>query len=143
MLTWLMAIPKWLLKKTIANQREKVQAKLGGQQILIEDPFANFFGVRSRTPFQLRGNGFLAATTEEVVFLMLWPARMIRIPRARMTGMNRTRFFLGKTVGHPLLEIRFNDEAGRPDAAAWLVRDLAAWEAALGLPLSDPESPVA
>jgi hypothetical protein len=95
------------------------------------DETANSFGVESAGATQIRGNGCLAATEEEVVFVMWLPRRELRIPRDRITAVERVRSHLGKTIGHELLRLRYIDEAGRPDSMAWFVQDLAAWEATL------------
>jgi hypothetical protein len=63
----------------------------------------------------------------------MWiPRRELRIRRKRITAVERATSHLGKTVGRPLLRLRYLDEAGRPDSIAWFVRDLPAWEATLG-----------
>jgi hypothetical protein len=107
-----------------------VRVRLGGGDV-IADEFANFFGVESRGKGQVRGNGHLAASSDEIVFVMWVPRRELAIPRDRVTAVERTRSHLGKSVGRELLCVRFTNDAGEPDSAAWLVRDLAAWEAAL------------
>ena len=103
---------------------------IGTESSLLDDS-ANFFGVESRGAGQIRGNGCLAATEDEVLFLMWLPRRQLRIPRDRITLIERTGSHLGKTVGRPLLLVRFTRDDGHADSAAWLVRDLAMWEAVL------------
>ncbi len=95
------------------------------------DDSANSFGVESRGAAQIRGNGCLALTADEVLFVMWLPLRELRISRDRITLVERARSHLGKRVGRPLLRVRFADDIGRDDSVAWLVRDLPAWEAAL------------
>lgn len=110
---------------------EKLRSRLGEDRIVAIDDSANFFGVESRGAAQWRGNGCLVVTLEEVVFLMWLPRRELHVPRARITSVERAKAHLGKTIGRDLLKLRFVDEAGHPDSAAWLVRDLPAWEEAL------------
>ncbi len=105
---------------------------LGADRIVAIDEGANSFGVESRGPWQIRGNGCLAASDEEVVFVMWLPRRTLRFPRDRITGVERAWSHLGKTIGRPLLRVRFTGDDGQPDSVAWFVRDLPAWEAALG-----------
>lgn len=95
------------------------------------DESANFFGVESRGKAQLRGNGHLAASPDEILFVMWLPRRELTISRHRVTAVERTRWHLGKSVGRELLRVRFTNDAGEGDSVAWLVRDLAAWESAL------------
>lgn len=110
----------------------EVAARLGAEGIVIADESANFFGVESRGAAQLRGNGHLAASPDRILFVMWLPRRELTIPRDRITAVERTRSHLGKSVGRELLRVRFTNDEGRPDSVAWLVRDLAAWESALG-----------
>lgn len=62
----------------------------------------------------------------------MWiPRKEIRITRDWISAVEHPMSHLGKTVARPLLKIRYNDDQGRPESVAWLVRDLPAWEAAL------------
>lgn len=110
----------------------EVHARLGAGSIVAEEDGANFFGVESRGAAQLRGNGHLAASADEIVFVMWLPRRELTIPRSRITGVERAKSHLGKTIGRELLRVRFTNDGGEPDSVAWFVRDLAAWESALG-----------
>lgn len=118
-------------RKTRRRVAEEVRTRLGEDRIVVIDDFANFFGVESRGATQMRGNGCLAATSEEVVFLMWLPRRELRISRERITSVERVRSHLGKRIGRDLLKVAFADETGLPDSVAWFVRDLPAWEEAL------------
>jgi hypothetical protein len=110
---------------------EEIRANLGEDRIVMVDESANFFGIESRGAAQLRGNGCLAVTSEEVVFLMWLPRRELRVSRERITSVERVRSHLGKTIRRDLLKLTFADETGLSDSAAWYVGDLPAWEAAL------------
>ena len=96
------------------------------------DESANCFGVESAGVWQVRGNGCLAATDDEILFIMWLPRRELRISREWITAVERTRSHLGKTIGRELLRVRFTNRSGDPDAVAWHVKDLPAWEATLG-----------
>ncbi len=119
----------WMRRRATRSVRQLV----GEGSIVAIDDRANGFGVTSAGVVQIRGNGCLAASRDELVFVMWVPKRELRIPRARITGIERTRWHLGKTVGRELLLVRFTNERGEEDAAAWLVRDLPLWEATLGV----------
>jgi hypothetical protein len=116
------------MRKRVADE---VRGQLGEDRIVMIDDFANFFGVESRTAAQMRGNGCLAATSEEIVFRMLLPRRELRISRGKITSVERARSHLGKAIRRDLLKLRFTNETGQPDSVAWFVHDLPAWEAAL------------
>jgi hypothetical protein len=100
-------------------------------ELVALDPSANFFGLESRGRGQIRGNGCLGASPHELFFVMWWPRREVLIDRRSIVAVERTRWHLGKSVGRELLKVSFTDEAGRTDSVAWLVADLAAWEAVL------------
>jgi hypothetical protein len=117
----------WLRRRAEAH----VRSMAGGRELELMDESANSFGVESRGVTQIRGNGCLALTADEILFVMWLPRRELRISRERISLVERAGSHLGKTVGRPLLRVRFADEIGREDSVAWLVRDLPAWEAAL------------
>ncbi len=115
-------------RKVGAEVRRRYQDR--GIELL--DNGANFFGVESRGHGQVRGNGCLVLTADEVAFVMWLPRRELVIPRERILGTETPRSHLGKTKGVKLLKIRFRDEVGNEDSVAWAIRDLQAWLQALG-----------
>ena len=108
-----------------------MRTHLGPDRIVLIDERANSFGVDSRGAAQIRGNGVLAASDDEVMFLMWLPRRQLRIPRNLITGVQRVKSHLGKTVGRDLLKVSFTNSEGNPDSIAWHVDALEAWESAL------------
>ena len=88
-------------------------------------------GLESRGPKQVRGNGRLVLTNDELRFRMFVPDRETRIPLAAVTSVGSERTWLGKWVGRRLLRVRWTTADG-DDAMAWEVRDLDGWIAALG-----------
>lgn len=90
----------------------------------------NFFGVASRGRGQVRGNGTLVLTPNELVFFQLMPEREIRVPRAAITGTEVARSFLGKTQGVDLLVVTWSVD-GVDDKAGFRVRELDAWRRSL------------
>jgi hypothetical protein len=113
-------------------QAAATEAELALGTLVIVDEAALFFGVRSRGVAQVRGNGYLAASEHALFFRMWVGKRKLQIPRDRMTGVSTPRSFLGKTAGQTLLAISFTNDESQLDEAAWLVRDLSAWQATLG-----------
>jgi hypothetical protein len=101
--------------------------ELLGEEPVLVDESANFFGRRSAGRFQLRGNGCLALGDEQLVFVMWLPRRELAIQRSSITAVDTADSHLGKRVGRPLLRVAFDD-----DVAAWLVRDPDRWLATLG-----------
>ena len=111
---------------------DEVRQRLGDTEIIAIDESANCFGVESAGVTQIRGNGCLAATADELLFIMWIPRKEISIPRPWITAVERADSHLGKRIFRPLLRVRFKDDQNRMDSVAWAVRDLPAWEAALG-----------
>lgn len=109
-----------------ALERE-VLAAFAGQPVVAHTPSANFFGQSSLGPAQPRGNGALVLTASELYFRLLLPRREWRIPLARIASADTTRAHLGKTKGRLLLRLKYTDERGQHDSAAWLVPDLDSW----------------
>ena len=93
---------------------------------------ANSFGVESAGPWQVRGNGNLALTEEELLFAQWVPNRVLGVPRAAILEVTTARGHLGKTMGRKLLKVVWTNEAGERDSIALWVDDLNGWLAALG-----------
>ena len=88
-------------------------------------------GLQSRGRGQVRGNGRLVLTPEELRFRQWIPQRETTIPLAAVTSVGTERSWLGKWVGSKLLCVRWRTSDGSEDAMAWQVRDLEGWLAAL------------
>lgn len=88
---------------------------------------ANLFGVRSAGAMQVRGNGHIALTADELAFSQLVPERVIHVPRSRISAVRTESSYLGKAVGRELLVVTWDE-----DEAAFYVRDLDRWVDALG-----------
>ena len=87
---------------------------------------AQGLGLESRGKGQVRGNGWLVLTEDELRFRQWIPNRETRIPLASITEISTPRSWLGKSVGRKLLMVRWDE-----DAMAWNVRDLEGWLGAL------------
>lgn len=116
----------WLRRRTC----EHIRRKFAGKLIVRESIGANFFGRLSLGMGQIRGNGVLVLTPDELYFMMFVPRREVTIPLDRITSVSMPRSHLRKTVGMKLLRVDFASESGE-DAAAWAVRDPGQWVADL------------
>jgi len=112
-----------LVKRRLRELHELVDVS----SIILVNSTANCLGVKSRGRIGVRGNGCLALTESEVIFLLLWPRKRVRIPRSKILGVDTTRFHMGRSKGSQLLRITFNNAAGEKDIAAWQVSDLERW----------------
>lgn len=124
----LLAVVRLVVASLARRTREEVRRRLAGRPIVRESLGANFFGLSSRGLGQVRGNGALVLTPDQICFLMFAPRREVTIPLRDVTRLSTPRSHLGKTVGMRLLKVDFTSPAG-PDAAAWAVRDLDGWVA--------------
>jgi hypothetical protein len=112
--------------------RRAHRKRLEGLDLLLEEPGANSLGVQSAGPWQVRGNGNLALTEEELLFAQWVPDRLLRIPRSSIVEVSKAKTHLGKWIGRPLLKVTWTRDDGEQDAIALWVRDLDRWIAALG-----------
>ena len=113
---------------------QDVTARLGPDDIVLIDERANSFGVESKGAAQIRGNGCLAISDAEMMFVMWLPRREIVIPRHLITSVERVGSHIGKSIGRDLLKVSFTNAEGKPESIAWYVTDIEAWESALRTP---------
>lgn len=99
---------------------------------LLREEDANSFGVESAGRWQVRGNGNLALTEQELLFAQWVPNRLVRIPRKSIVEVTTTRSHLGKTIFRDLLKVVWTTELGAQGSIALWVKDLDGWLAALG-----------
>ena len=125
----------WTFVARVRAKREEARAaleqKLAGRRVLARDDRALYFGLGSRGGRQLRGNGCLAATDEEILFEMWVPRRSLSISRARVLAVEGARAHAGKTIGFELVRVRFREPDGREESAAWATREPGLWLSAL------------
>jgi hypothetical protein len=114
------------------RQKAELEAELGDTAQRSEN--AQGLGLESRGKGQVRGNGWLVLTPDELRFRQWVPSRETRMPLAAITAIETPRSWLGKSVGRKLLVVRWRTPEGGEDAMAWNVRDLDGWLAALGRP---------
>lgn len=116
--------------------RKRAQHHFQGLSLLCSAD-ANSLGVESAGPWQVRGNGTVALTSEELLFAQWLPDRLLRIPRESIIEVTTTRTHLGKTIGRELLKVIWRAGEGRDSIAMW-VKDLDGWIEALkpgGVPI--------
>ncbi len=98
---------------------------------LLREDDANSFGVESAGPWQVRGNGTLALTEDELLFAQWVPNRLLRIQRDAIVQVTTARSHLGKTMGRVLLKLVWSTDLGTQDSIALWVKDLDGWLEAL------------
>ncbi len=109
----------------------RARKHFAGLDVLLEEQGANSLGVESMGRGQVRGNGNLALTADELIFAQWIPNRVMRLPRASILEATTAESHLGKRVGRPLLKLVWTNERAETDSIALVVRDLDGWIDAL------------
>ena len=116
-----------MVKKLFKKRINEIMDNFEGIDIIIMLNSANFFGQQSRKSTQVRGNGVLILTAEELYFEMWRPKKVVQIPTSAILNVEITKSFLHKSVFRKLLKVGFQNENGEEDAAAWWVSSLEQW----------------
>ncbi|NEQ28397.1 MAG: hypothetical protein F6K28_57350 [Microcoleus sp. SIO2G3] len=115
--------------RTAGEQR--MHDRFTDDQILRAEPTANFLGLESRGSGQVRGNGVLVLTRDELWFSRFVMREDLRIPLETIREVRLVEAHLGKRIlGRKLVYVQFQTPQGI-DAAAWLVADPNSWKMAI------------
>ena len=110
--------------------RKKVRAARAEAERMVPDAkrmeTVNSFGRASAGVAQVRGNGTLALDDTRLVFIQWIPHNVVDIPLNTISIVDTARDHLGKSVGTPLLRVRFVD-GGQEDIIAFHVKDRDGW----------------
>jgi len=98
---------------------------------LLRESDANSFGIESAGVWQIRGNGNLGLTKQELLYAQWVPDRLLRIPRSSIVEVTTVRSHLGKTMRRDLLKVVWATDLGTQDSIALWVGDLDGWLEAL------------
>lgn len=128
----LLAVLYYVVHKIIASLKRKRAEELftnyHKDRIIYFSKEVNFFGQNSVGRSQVRGNGSLLLTPDELHFLRWVPKKNIVIPLDDIENIEIVNSFLGKRKNKELLKIEFKNQEGQPDSAAWLLKNMHAWE---------------
>ncbi len=114
----------------VGRLRRRAEGHFAGLTLLREED-ANSFGVESGGVWQVRGNGNLALTKNELLFAQWVPNRLLRIPRSSIVEVTTARSHLGKAIRRDLLKVVWSTDLGTQDSIALWVGDLDGWLEAL------------
>lgn len=120
-----------LFIRNIKKRIRETEKEFSRASIFIIEKSVNFFGQESLGLKQIRGNGVLLLTKEELYFRMWVPQRELKIPLHSIIEVKTTKKHLGKTKLKPLLKVVFKNKKGRRDSCAWLVSDITKWTNAI------------
>ena len=116
----------WVKRKS----RSAIRSRYSPQDIIMQSLVANSFGQTSKGLSQVRGNGALVLTKDEIWFRLALPARELTIPLKSITSISIKESHLKKKKARPLLYIEFNSLWGI-DSAAWMVKGPEEWKRAI------------
>lgn len=125
------SMSRYASRKTL----QRFRADFPNSNIIRMDEFVNFRGVYSRGYVQLRGNGTLALTEKELVFVMFSPKNTYRIKLEDIERVEIENSFFGY-VGRKVLIVFFSGEGGS-EAYGFVLKNENEWkimiEAAAGI----------
>ena len=116
-----------MVKKLFQKRISEIMDKFKDKNIILLTNDANFFGQQSHKSTQVRGNGVLILTAEELYFEMWRPKKILQIPISSVLKIEITKSFMHKSVFRKLLKVVFTNQEGEEDAAAWWVTSLEKW----------------
>lgn len=90
------------------NLESKIQKRFDAKDIIGASTRTNFLGLKSLGGWQIRGNGALVLTKDELIFLRAVPEKEFVIPVKSISEISMPKSFNGKSVLAPLLSVRFN-----------------------------------
>ncbi|PZD97232.1 hypothetical protein DNH61_03595 [Paenibacillus sambharensis] len=95
------------------------------EEKLLVDYLSNFYGVSSKGMRQIRGNGILLLSRNNLIFEMYIPRKKYTISLDTISEISKVNGHLGK-VGFNLLKVKFKSE-NYCEEAAWAVNDVDEW----------------
>ncbi len=109
------------------KRKQQIINKFDNSSLILGPSSANSFRQESLDIGQVRGNGLLILTEEELYFGMYLPRKDFHIPLNLIYEAKTTKGHLGKTKSRKLLKVEFTNIERQSDSLAWLVNDLDTW----------------
>ncbi len=116
----------WVKRKS----RLAIKSRYAPNEIIMQSLTANFFGQTSKGYPQIRGNGALVLTKDELWFKMALPKKELTISLQSIITVSIKKSHLKKTKMRPVLYVEFDSYSGI-DSAAWLVEYPEEWQEAI------------
>jgi len=116
-----------MFKRFFRKRNQQVLSKFKQEHIILHSFGPNFFGQESMRYKQVRGNGVLVLTGDELYFEMYVPKKIFSFPIKSIKSVDTVKSFLGTTKFSPLSRISFINDRGQEDSAAWRLGDLDVW----------------
>jgi len=116
-----------MLRTAVAEAMDRA---LAGRAPVVRQDWVGYLGKRPAKGGTLRGNGAIALTKDELIFLMAAPRREVRIPLAAIRDVRLPKSFAGRSVFRPLLVVKYATDEGEFERG-WVVPDAAKWADAI------------
>jgi len=120
-----------LLRLFFSSARKKlehhIQENFDIREIVGATTRANFFGKQSKGGKQIRGNGALVLTKNEIYFIRAVPFKEYKIPLKSILEVSLPNSFNGKSVFSKLLCIQYKI-GSELDVVAWAVKNPESWK---------------
>lgn len=129
-LAFLFALLKLVFSATRKTLENHIQAHFTREEILGATTRANFFGELSKGGRQIRGNGALVLTKNDLHFIRAVPFKTYKIPIGSIIEISLPKSFNGKSVFSALLCVQYRSDT-RSDAIAWAVKNPENWKKAI------------
>lgn len=123
----LLFVLRLFLRHVADSMNSLITVQFNADDVVKQEPLANFFGQESKGKGQVRGNGALILTHEALHFFLAAPRRSWEVPLSDITAISFPDSHLGKSKFQPLLKIDFILD-GEADSLAWLVTDPESWK---------------
>lgn len=117
-----------ILKNLKRKRAEELFRNYHKDRIIYFSREVNFFGQKSEEGLNIKGNGSLLLTPDQLHFKKWLPDKDLIIPLEDIKNVERVDSFMGKSKNRPLLKIDFNNKDGEIDSAAWLLDNMHNWE---------------
>lgn len=135
------AFPLSFLRRLSRKALEEAMENRESEEIILSERVVNFFGIESAGFSQIRGNCALLLTDRGIRHLMWSPRRRLCIDWQNVLRAEEVKSHLGKTKFRQLVKVRFINERGERDSAAWYVPNSKLWmEAINGRARSAPKT---
>jgi len=126
----LLALLKFFFSSTRKKLENHIQKRFDKNEIIGATTNANFFGEQSKGAKQVRGNGALVLTKDQIYFIRAVPFKEYTIPLKSVSIVSLPNYFNGKSIFSKLLCVQY--ETGlESDAIAWAVKNPESWKKAI------------
>lgn len=115
------------LRKRKEEISSYIKEKYGNNKIIAANINVSSFGQESKGLKQLRGNGCLVLSKDELYFEMFFPKKKWVIPMQAISLVEKTKTHLNKWSVFSLLKVNYLNPKGDIDSLAWAIKDVDQW----------------